>query len=313
MRSLFAVLVLTLVLGACSSDAAEGSEQTSSELQASGVAGPPVANEDRQLNVTLLLDLSDRVDPHVNPATPSHRDRDLAVASAVADAFVAEMEQKGAFAANGRIRTLFSPAPDDPAVNEIARGLAKDLRSMSPADKKTVHDELATEYAAGLGRIYDAVIAASDYVGADVWRFFKDGDALNLAVDPDPGVRNVLVVLTDGYAYHEDTVLREANRTSYVTGSLLAGEGLRDATGWRERFDTGDYGFLDPGVDLPRLEILVLEVAPTDGHPGDFEVLRAYWEGLFEAMEIGRYEVLKSDLPTNTAPLIRSFFQGAGA
>lgn len=266
---------------------------------------------DRQLNVTVLLDLSNRIDPAASPATPSHRDRDLEAAAAVADAFVAEMRAKGAFSAEGRIRTIFSPPPNDADVNAIAASLAKDLRGMSPADKKTVHDGLSQEYRMGLGRIYDAAIKEQNYVGADIWRFFADGDAQKLAVDADPNVRNVLVILTDGYAYHLDSVHREGNRTSYVTAPFIASAGLREPGKWRERFVAGEFGFIDPGVDLPRLEVLVVEVSPSAGHPGDFAVLKAYWEGLFQAMEIGRFEILKTDLPTNTRPLILDFLGGA--
>jgi len=298
---LAALLVLT-VSGCHGSTAETGGPGAGSE--------GPGPESDRQLNVTLLLDLSDRIDPMVSPATPSHRDRDIEAAAAVADAFVAEMEAKGAFMAKGRIRTLFSPAPNDADVNAISQSLARDLRDMSPADKKGVHDNLQAEYREGLGRIYDAAIAEQNFVGADVWRFFADGDAANMAVDPDPGVRNVLVILTDGYAYHANTVHREGNRTSYVTGPFLASEGLRDPTTWQERFEREDYGFLDPGVDLPGLEVLVLEVTPSEGHPGDFAVLKAYWSGLLEAMEVERYEILKTDLPTNTRPLIRTFLAG---
>lgn len=264
----------------------------------------------QQLNLTLLLDLSDRIDPTVSPATPPHRDRDLEAAAAVAEAFVAEMEAKGAFQAKGRIRTLFSPPPNDAEVNAIAQSLARDLRAMSPADKKGVHDNLPAEYRDGLGRLYDAAIAEGDYVGADIWRFFADGDAANLAVDPDPHVRNVLVVLTDGYVYHAHSTHGDGNRTAYVTPVLLGQRGLRNPGTWRDRFEAGDFGFLDPGVDLPRLEVLVLEVSPSEGHPGDFAVLEAYWEGLFQDMEVGRYRILKSDLPANTKPLIADFLKG---
>lgn len=273
---------------------------------------PPADSEDdRQLNLTLLLDLSNRVDPEQRPATPPHRDRDLEAAAAVAEAFVADMRAKNAFQAEGRIRTLFSPAPPDAEVNTIAQGLSKDLRAVDPAEKKAIHDGLPGEYREGLARIYDAAIEEQDYVGADLWRFFKE-DAQNLAVDPDPNVRNVLVVLTDGYAYHTDSVLREGNRTSYVTGPLIEGEGLR-AAGWREAFEAGDYGFIDPGVDLPRLEVLVLEVTPNEGHPGDYDVMRAYWEGLFQDMEVPRFEILKTGLPAHTGPLIRRFLAGGSA
>lgn len=296
---LAASLVAALAAGACNGgDPAPGADATAAPAEA-----------ERQLNVTLLLDLSDRVDPGVSPAVPSHRERDLAAVEAVVDAFVRDMRAKGAFEAEGRLRTIFSPPPADPAVNEIARSLAVDLRGMGPAEKKAVHDSLAARYLAGLGRIYDAVLSSSTYDGADLWRFFKDGHAANYAVADDPAFRNVLVVLTDGYAYHAQSTDREGNRTAYVTGPLLDREGLR-RSGWRERFESGDYGLIDPGVALPDLEVLVLEVDPAEGHPNDLDVLRAYWSKWLDEMGVARYEVLQTDLPTNTAPLIRRFFDG---
>ena len=267
------------------------------------------APSDQQLNVTVLLDLSDRVSPEAHPASPPHAERDAEAVGAVVEAFLAEMQAKGAFASKGRIRTLFSPTPDNAEVNAVAQRLSKDLRGMGPADKKAVFDGLAAEYESGLEAMYASVLSQDEYVGADVWRFFKDGDAARYAVDPDPGVRNVLVVVTDGYAFHEQSRDRQDNRTAFVTGPFLDGEGLR-ASGWRETFDSGDYGFIDPGVQLPNLDVLVLEVDPAEGHPNDLDVIKAYWSKMFEEMGVQRYEILKSDLPTNTRPLILQFLRG---
>lgn len=306
-RLFVALVTFALLLAACGDPSANGGIGSAEDRDPSGTGASP----DTQLNVTLLLDLSDRVDPEVSAAQPPHRDRDLEAAATVTEAFIEEMEAKGAFRAEGRIRTIFSPPPSDAGVNAIAQSLATDLRGMSPADKKVVHDSLPAQYRSGLSQIYDAVIDEQNYIGADIWRFFSDGDARNLAIDTDDSVRNVLVVITDGYVYHAHSTHREGNRTAFVTPVLLRREGLRDANSWRERFDEGDYGFIDPGVDLPELEVLVLEMSPSDGHPGDFAVLRAYWEDLLESMEVERYEILKTDLPTNTKPLILDFLDGA--
>src|SRR5437667_7251200 len=81
-------------------------------------------NTDKQLNINILWDLSDRIDPSVNPAAPQHYERDIEIIKTFTEAFKKEMEFKGAYKAKGKIKVFFTPPPNDDEINTIARNLS---------------------------------------------------------------------------------------------------------------------------------------------------------------------------------------------
>lgn len=298
-----ALFVIMFMGCGSSADDARGNAPTSSPSTQQDVAA-------KQVNISLLLDLSDRVEPTKHPNSPEHFERDIEIAKSLVDYFKSDMRSKGAFQAEGKMRTIFSPPPSNSNINRIARQLEVDLSTMEPARKKVVFDSLATWYADGLSQIYDSVIESKDYVGADIWRFFKEGRVEDYCISSDPAYRNILVILTDGYMYHEASTKRDGNRTAYVTGPYLEREGFRDASNWRNKFESGDYGLLNTEQSFDELEVLVLEVNPSDEHPGDFDVIQAYWSKWFDEMGIDRYRIARTDLPVNTKKVITRFLKG---
>lgn len=270
--------------------------------------GTPVA-EELQDNICILLDLSDRIEPSLHVASPSHRDRDIASVGVVIQYFRSQMVSRGAFFAKGKVRALFSPPPSSPGVNEVASALRIDLSAVDPQEKKNVYDNVADWYEEGLGEIYTSMIDSKDYVGADIWRFFAEGRAADYCIDPSPDYHNTLIILTDGYLYHEDSVERIDNRTSYVTGPLLSREGLRES-GWKAKYSERNYGIIDTPTLPGQLSVLVLEVNPSQSHAGDYAVLESYWSSWFEQMGVDRYRILKTDIPANTKETIERFLSG---
>jgi len=89
-----------------------------------------------QLNISILLDLSDRISPKKNPEKPEHYQRDIANVKYITELFVKEMELRGAFMAKGKIKVIFSPKPTDPNVNLLAEKLNIDLSPMDVKQKK---------------------------------------------------------------------------------------------------------------------------------------------------------------------------------
>lgn len=281
-------------------------DPSSSGIDKKGTPGS-ASNAEKQLNISILLDLSDRIEPTKYPASPEHFKRDIAAVQSVVNYFRSDMQEKGAFQAEGKIRVLFSPAPDDENINEIADRLTVNLTDMGSAQKKTVYDSISTWYSDNLRTVYKSVIETKNYVGADIWRFFKEGRVNDYSIDPDSSYRNILIILTDGYMYHDSSVDRKGNRTAYVTGPFLSDEGFRNNSNWRKKFKTGDYGFISAGRKLNNLEVLVLEVNPSNEHPNDFNKLKSYWSKWFDEMKIDRYRLVKTDLPANTKNIIADF------
>ena len=278
----------------------------------SGEGDPPKAQK-QQLNVSIMLDLSDRIDPAVHPAEPPHSERDISAVTAVARFFKGNMRDIGALFVKGKIRVLFDPTPSDPRINDLAASMDLDLGPMLPVQKKAVFDSLDYRFERGLRGIYDAAIKEKHYPGADIWRFLNSDRVLDYCIERSDEInyRNILVIVTDGYLYHEQSTERQDNKTAYVTGPLLTSEGFRDNPNWERKFDEGGYGILTRGNDLSNLEILVLEISPAEGHRGDEDIIRKYWESWFDALKVRRYKIVASDLPSRVAPVIKDFLAGA--
>ena len=54
---------------------------------------------EKQLNITILLDLSDRIEPTKYPSSPEHFERDIEVVNYFTELFKKDMTKKGAFMA----------------------------------------------------------------------------------------------------------------------------------------------------------------------------------------------------------------------
>lgn len=261
--------------------------------------------KEKQLNITILLDLSDRIDTIKHPGNPHHYLRDIEVINHFTEYFKTDMEKKGAFNANGKLKVMFSPQPSDNAINDIARALKIDLsKARDNKDKKRIFDNVSTSFKDNLMKIYQSAMASKSYPGSDIWRFFKN-DVKDYCIDADTNYRNILVVMTDGYVYHQNSTERKNNRTA----SLSSTKGFRTEN-WQDKFEKGDYGYISKRSDLNNLEVLALEINPDKQFKYDEDVIRAYLRKWFEEMNIKRFKLYNSDLPEYTESRIDEFLKG---
>ncbi|ATA75163.1 MULTISPECIES: hypothetical protein [Capnocytophaga] len=264
--------------------------------------------KEQQYNITLLLDLSDRIDPSVSPNTPEHYQRDIEIIKNISAFFKKDMEKKGAYKAKGRMRVIFSPPPTNPEINQMVNELNIDLSKFSyqqTAEKKNIYDNILETYATNLEKAYQQTIQTSNYIGSDIWRFFKN-DVKDYCVASEDHYRNILVILTDGYLYHSQSKDVQKNRSAFLSPTSIQSNGLRSAN-WREKFDTGDFGFITTRNDLQDLEVLVLEITPSKKAIQDEDVIKAYLEKWFKEMNVKRFAIYNTDLPSNTQSRIDKF------
>src|ERR1041384_2194413 len=100
------LILLAVLLYSCGSHDEPGTAQQKT-----------TAKVTRQLNLTILLDLSDRIDPKATPDKPEHYERDSALISYFTDYFLGQMSADGAYMANGKMRVIFHPNPQDLSIN----------------------------------------------------------------------------------------------------------------------------------------------------------------------------------------------------
>lgn len=292
------IIFFAILAFSCSSGEQNEADSVSNQPQSD------VPSDKKQLNITVLLDLSDRV---VREGSPSQSTRDQEIVNNLVKVFKEDNRSRGAFLSKGKFKILFSPSPSDPNINTLASKLSVDFSSMDNKSKKAAFDNIESNFSNSLKEIYDLTINTKNWSGSDLWRFFKF-DAKDYAIDQSSDYRNILFILTDGYVYHESSKEKIGNRTAYLTGPLIQSSGLRGGE-WKTKFDSGDFGLIAHDVDYSNLEVVVLEVNPNSNSLNDEDVIRAYFNKWFTEMKVSKSLVYNTDIPENTKIRLENYFK----
>jgi hypothetical protein len=299
---IYVIIFSALLLFGCRSENKDKSTNEEEETSNTTVAQPD------QLNITLLLDLSDRIDTKKYPEKPEHFERDIAIIKYFSELFVKDMEKRGTFMAKGKLKVIFSPKPQDPNVNLLAEKLSVDLSIMDSKQKKDVHDNLINNFKVSITKIYNGALSQNKWIGSDIWRFFKN-DVKDYCVESDKNYRNILVVLTDGYVYHRDSKDQNGNRYAYLLPENISKFNLRKNPNWEQELEKQDFGLITKRNDLDNLEVLVLEVSPSPNYKNDEDIIKAILAKWFKEMKVKRFAIYNSDLPQYTKQHIDEFIK----
>lgn len=258
----------------------------------------------QQVNISILLDLSDRINPQKYPSIPEHYERDIENIRTITEVFKSNMETLGAWKAKGKIRVFFSPPPDNPEINNIVNELNIDCSKMNNKEKKQIYDNLTDLFVNNIQKIYNETIQTSIWDGSDIWRFFKD-DVKDYCIDSSPEYRNILIVFSDGYLYHKQSVYNENNRYSYLLNNNI---NKYRTSNWKQAIQNDDFGIISERSDLNNLEVLVLEIsAENSNNKIDEDILAYLWKNWMTDMNVSHFEVYRSDLSSHTKTRIGSF------
>jgi hypothetical protein len=264
----------------------------------------PIKTKDvsENLNISLLLDLSDRISPtkYPNP-TMEYYLRDVGYINSVSEAFTEHVRSKKVIKAHDKIQLFFDPAPLNPEINKISQDLKIELNKGNVS--KELIKNIKTIYANNPLKIYNLAVKDGNYVGSDIWRFFKT-KINDYCVEKE--YRNILVILTDGYIYYKDTQMKEENFTTYLTPESIKSNKLNSPE-WNKKIMNQKLGFLKANNDLSNLEILVLGINPNPKNPYEEDVIKTYWTNWFQVMKVKRFEIKNADLPSNMDKTIKDF------
>ena len=311
MQLFLKISILLIILYSCK-PAIDLKDKRVGEAESSVVPHPTTT--DRQLNINVLWDLSDRIDPQINPASPEHYERDIEDIKNITAFFKKDMEKRGAYKAKGKIRIFFTPPPENARINAIAGNLTCDLSSYTGdganKKKKEVYDSIENRFQRNANEIYQITQsnnkAKKQWDGSDIWRFFKN-DVKDYCIEASGNYRNILIILTDGYIFHKDSKDKTRNRTAYILPEIL--KPFRNNPSWQNLFAQGDYGLISTRKDLQNLEVLILEITPSKGYKNDEDLIKAYLGKWFEEMGIPKlnYVSYNTDLPAYTKKKIDGF------
>lgn len=243
------------------------------------------------LNISVYLDLSDRL---VRDQTPNQTYRDTAIINYLVDYFKGETLNLNIRKSENKMKVFFYPTPNDSEISVLAQGLNVDIGSKKGVAKRKALEKMKEDFQKNLECIYNETIAEKNWVGSDIWDFFSSKKVDNLCVKE--GARNIVVILTDGYIFHEKNKIKAGNAYSYILPQTLAIDGT-------SLIDRREGGLKGKG-----LEVLMLEINPLQANHRD-KMVRIL-EDWFHDMGVEKFVVSETDANlTNTKTIIDSFLQ----
>ena len=257
-------------------------------------------NKTNNLNISILLDLSDRID------LPQQQIKDSSYILSLAKSFNSHIKGKKLGLLYDKIEVFFEPAPSDAEINTLAEQLK--IAYVKGISKNEWMPKTLERYSIVPTQIYELARNASkggEYPGSDTWGFFKNH------IDDyciETCSRNILVILTDGYLYHEANLRDEKNgKTSYLTPNLLTKLKL-DKSDWKEEMKRKNLGFIPATSGLDDLEVLVLGIqSNNDDNPYAKDIIQTYWENWLQEMGVKKFKIKNNDLPSHIEKVIFDF------
>lgn len=300
------LILVSIILISCQDEKDKGdvSEVIAEPTASTSSTCPPylAKQKENNLNISVLLDLSDRIE------MPKTISKDVAYLSSLAKVFLQHINTKKSILLEDRIQLFFNPEPTSDEINEIAENL--NIHFNKDSSVELIKDTKYL-YSTEPMRLYelaktDANGQKQNYPGSDIWRFFKD-NVQDYSIDDCH--RNILVILTDGYMYYENTQMKKGNRTSYLTPNSLAKLNLKSSK-WKKRMEENDLGFIPAAKNLNDLEVLVIGVSSlNDDNPYAQDIITEYWSKWFEEMGISseNYKIKNAVIASNMEKVISDF------
>lgn len=240
---------------------------------------------DTALNVTIYLDLSDRL---VRDLTPSQTQRDISIVQHIADIFKKESLGQQLIHSRNHLKVMFYPTPNNSQIATLASNLDVNLAAIDMKERKATLQTLGENFKNSLEQIYSQTVQDQNWIGSDIWGFFDRKVVDQQCIRKDS--RNILVILTDGFIYDETNRQQQGNSYNYILPQNL------DAM---ESVIVSRKG-------LGNLEVLMLEVNPYQ--PAQRTKMISLLEKWFTDMEVSKFVVADTDLPNNTNTVTDNFF-----
>lgn len=291
MKKIYYLLILTLLFVQC--------KKTDTTVESGKINSDSISNN-KNLNVSIMIDLSDRIDPekYPNPSMEYYQ-RDLEYIKAIKTGFIDHIKSKKVMQLDDQMQVFFNPEPSDPEINDFAKQLKVAFDKNTSKENIKLVDE---KYSSLPAKIYQSAIQDKKYVGSDIWGFFKDKVKDYCIKDKH---RNVLFILTDGYMFHKDSKFTENGKTSYLTPELVKSLKL-NTSGFKTKIDDKGLGFIKANDNLNNLEVIIIGINPEKGNPFEGEVIKTYWENWLKEMDVKKYQIKDADLPSNLEPFIKN-------
>ena len=269
-------------------------------------------------NFIVVPDLSMRIS---REHYPRNFRQDTEVIEMVLDIFL-EKVQTRYFGHKDRIVLRPTDLQQVPDFSRYAPALSIDFSGVDVADSRQFIDELPRnkqQFMNAVREMYQEV-ASNGHRGADIWKFFDEDldQALVLPSTDSDSIRNVLVLVTDGYleADKYGAAYCQQNRCEYLSNLRIQKfrrQVLRSGMRWDEYFEARDFGITPvhkPGR-LAGLEVICLEFYDRfpKKQPSDYQITRKFWEKWFADMGLRAMVDKTRESPEDTRKRVVQFLE----
>lgn len=309
------VFIVVLFLGGCGCSNPNGISKSGSNNK----IAQDVTENPKNLNVSILLDLSDRISPTRNPNNAmQYWKRDVEYIQSITYAFEQHLKNKKIILMNDHIQLYFNPIPTDiPDINNIAAKLNMTFTKDNVTKEKV--DSVSSEYLKYTRLIYKKTLeekepgakkGIDDYPGSDLFGFFKS-NVKNYCIMK--GHRNILFILTDGYIYFKNRNKNKGsdNKSNFLLSKNLIKWGFTNIN-YQKKLEEEGYGFQVPTKGLNDLEVYVIGIEPKQDW--ELDVIDNYWTNWLKRMGVKNFqgdhseEYLKqAELPADLNRSIQGF------
>lgn len=266
------------------------------------VANKIKSDNNDNLNISIFLDLSDRISVKKYPSpTMEYFQRDIGYINSIAKSFEKHVKSKKVIHINDRMQIFFDPNPLNNNINTISNSLKVnfDRKNVTKANLNNV----SIDYKKKTSQIYNLAINDGKYIGSDIWGFFKN-KLEDRCIQKDQ--RNILIILTDGYMYYQNNKINEGNSSNYITPQKIKSFGLTKSN-WRQVMTKNKISILSTGKNFSNLEVLVLGLNPDTKNVYELDVMNELWSNWFNKMGIKKYKIKTADLPSDMDQIITNF------
>ncbi|MCZ4224959.1 hypothetical protein [Pedobacter rhodius] len=279
-----------------------GCSENKKESNINATTNNQVNSKKENLNISILLDLSDRIDPikNSNPSMEFYT-RDLGYIESISKGFEAHLRAKPIRQDNDQIQIYFEPEPLNPAINNLAEKLKLSFTKDNTTKENIL--KISSQYISASSEIYKLAIKDKKYLGSDIWGFFKN-KVNDYCIKPNR--RNILFILTDGYMFHQDSKFKQGNKSSYITPEFIKSLKL-NSPNYKELMQKKGYGFIKANGNLNNLEVFVLGINPAKKNPFERDVISEYWNNWLKEMNVKNNVIKLADLPSNLDQVIQKY------
>ncbi len=297
LKNIIFVLISFLFLFSCSNS--EQNQGNSSQSNNN--------NDFKNLNLTILIDLSDRISVSKNPEQP---EKDIEIIASVVDNFKKFLAKKGVIHSEDKLKVIFYPVLQYDIFKSISDSLFIDFGTLEFSERKFTYEIISSKFNHNLKKLYSIASKANTFPGSDLFNYFKHR-IIDDCIISDSNYINILVILTDGYIYHEKSKYQQENRVSYLAPKSNQVKLLRNMNNWEEHFHSNDFGLIKIDNDLSDLNLLICEFNPIYDSPKDFDIMKLYWSKWLEEQKVKKdnYKIIKTEITSINKNLINTFFE----